>query len=188
MKLIHILLVSGLLSANAHADDMQDRTAASRAAVKEFAGTLQGEMQAAMQAGGPVKAIDVCREKAPAIAADISKAKGWRVARTSLKTRNAKNAPDAWETKVLLDFDKRKAAGEDPAKLEYSEMVMHSGKHEFRYMKAILIAEGAPCLACHGSSIAPDVAAKLKSLYPDDKASGYKTGDVRGAFSVSQPM
>jgi hypothetical protein len=187
-KLTFILLLSGLLSANAHADDMQDRSAASRAAVKEFAGTLQGELQAAMKAGGPVNALGVCREKAPAIAADISKAKGWRVIRTSLKTRNAKNAPDAWETKVLQDFEKRKAAGEDPAKLEYSEMVMGGGKHEFRYMKAIVIAEGAPCLACHGDRIAPDVAAKLKTLYPDDKATGYKTGDVRGAFSISQPM
>lgn len=187
-KLTFILLVGGLLSAHAHADDMQDRTAASRATVKEFAGTLQGELQAAMKAGGPVHALGVCREKAPAIAADISKAKGWRVVRTSLKTRNAKNAPDAWETKVLQDFEKRKAAGEDPAKLEHAEMVMHGGKHEFRYMKAIVIAEGAPCLACHGGKIAPDVAAKLQTLYPDDKATGYKTGDVRGAFSISQPM
>jgi hypothetical protein len=32
------------------------------------------------------------------------------------------------------------------------------------------------------------VAAKLKTLYPDDKATGYQTGDVRGAFTISQPM
>ena len=187
-KLTFTLLVCGLFSAGAHADDMHDRAAASRAAAKEFAATLQGELQAAMKAGGPVNALGVCREKAPAIAADISKAKGWRVIRTSLKSRNAKNAPDAWETKVLRDFEKRKAAGEDPAKLEYSEMVMDGGKHEFRYMKAIVIAEGAPCLACHGGNIAPEVTAKLKTLYPDDQATGYKTGDVRGAFSISQPM
>ncbi len=187
-KLSFILLLSGLFSANVLADDIQDRSAASRAAVKEFAGTLQGELQAAMQAGGPVNALGVCREKAPAIAADISKAKGWRVTRTSLKMRNAENAPDAWEKKVLQDFEKRKAAGEDPAKLEYAETVMGGGKQEFRYMKAIMIPEGAPCLACHGGNIAPEVAAKLKVLYPDDQATGYKTGDVRGAFSIRQPM
>jgi hypothetical protein len=187
-QLAFIFLVGSLLSANAFADDMQDRAASSRAVVKDFAGNLQGELQAAMKDGGPVKAIEVCSNKAQAIAADISKTKGWRVGRTSLKVRNDKNAPDAWEVQVLLNFEKRKAAGEDPAKLEFSEMVMGGGKHEFRYMKAIVIAEGAPCLACHGAKIAPEVAAKLKTLYPDDKATGYQTGDVRGAFTISQPM
>ena len=107
---------------------------------------------------------------------------------TSLKPRNPDNAPDAWETKVLQDFEQRKAAGEDPAKLEYSEKIVSNGKEELRYMKAIVIAADAPCLTCHGDKIDPAVGAKLKTLYPQDQATGYKQGDIRGAFTITQPM
>ena len=179
-------IVASLFSASTFAGDLEDRAAASRAAVKEFAASLQGELGAAIKAGGPVNAIEVCGTKAPAIAADISKKQGWKVARTSLKLRNPKNAPDAWEAKVLKEFEARKAKGEDPAQMEYSEIIV--GKHEFRYMKAIAIPANAPCLTCHGEKIDPTVGAKLKTLYPQDQATGYKQGDMRGAFTITQPM
>jgi hypothetical protein len=181
-------IVVSLFSTSTFAGDLENRAAASRAAVKEFAASLQGELGAAIKAGGPVSAIEVCSTKAPAIAADISKKQGWKVARTSLKLRNPKNAPDAWETKVLKEFEARKAKGENPAQMEYSEMIMGQGKHEFRYMKAIAIPENAPCLTCHGDKIDPAVGAKLKTLYPQDQATGYKLGDIRGAFTITQPM
>ena len=181
-------IVASLFSASTFAGDLEDRTAASRAAVKEFAASLQGELGAAIKAGGPVSAIEVCSTKAPAIAADISKKQGWKVARTSLKLRNPNNAADAWETKVLKEFEARKAKGEDPAQMEYSEKITGNGKQEFRYMKAIAIPADAPCLTCHGDKIDPAVGAKLKTLYPQDQATGYKQGDIRGAFTITQPM
>ncbi|RPH93345.1 MAG: DUF3365 domain-containing protein, partial [Lysobacterales bacterium] len=33
---------------------------------------------------------------------------------------------------------------------------------------------------------APSVAQKIAELYPDDKASGYSEGDIRGAFVVTR--
>jgi len=54
--------------------------------------------------------------------------------------------------------------------------------NEFRFMKAIPMA--ANCLQCHGTEISPAVSAKLTELYPQDKAVGYKEGDLRGAFVV----
>jgi hypothetical protein len=56
-----------------------------------------------------------------------------------------------------------------------------------RYMKAIPTA-AKPCLACHGAKISPEVAAKLDDIYPEDKARGYGAGDIRGAFTIRQPM
>ena len=53
----------------AQADDLSERAAASQAAIKGFASTLQGELVAAMQKGGPVEAISVCNQRAPEIAA-----------------------------------------------------------------------------------------------------------------------
>lgn len=188
-----VMLAACLAAAQAQADEMptddaQARVQASRAAIKSFAQSLQGELQTAMKAGGPVNAIGVCREKAPAIAASISDIQGWEVARTSLKPRNPDNVPDDWERGVLASFEERKAAGEDVAGMEHFEVIESDGTREFRYMKAIGIPAGAPCLACHGTEIAPEVSAKLQALYPDDQATGYGTGDIRGAFTVRQPM
>ncbi len=187
-KISHILFATGLIALPALADNLQDRAEASRNAAKEFQGMLGGELKAAIAAGGPVNAIQVCNKKAGEIADDISKKHGWKVGRTSLKVRNTANAPDAWETKVLKDFDARKAKGDDPTKLEHSEVVKQDGKSVFRYMKAIPIPQDAPCLACHGEKIDGAVAAKLKELYPQDKATGYKQGDLRGAFTITQPL
>ncbi|BAU46839.1 glutamate synthase [Sulfurifustis variabilis] len=178
----------GLLAAAVpgFAADDASRVAASRAAAKEFMETLKGELQAAMKTGGPTNAIEVCHTKAPAIAREISRAKGFDIGRTSLKTRNPDNAPDAWERKVLEDFEARKRAGADPATLEHHETVTANGKATFRYMKAIPTAE--LCLNCHGRKLDPKVSATLKRLYPEDQATGFNVGDLRGAFTVAQPL
>jgi len=159
----------------------------SRAAIKAFMGAMKGEMKKALKAGGPVKAIEVCNKKAAPIAEKLSKEKGMELARTSLKTRNTENKPDAWEQAVMEKFETRKTAGEDPKKMEYSEVVEMDGKSVFRYMKAIPTAE-KPCLACHGAKIKPEVASKLDKLYPEDKARGFKPGDIRGAFTISKTL
>ena len=189
MKIHSILLVTGaLLAAPAWADDNAARVEGSRNAVKQLQGALVTELQAAMKAGGPVSAIEVCNKRAAIIAEGISREYGWKIGRTSLKYRNPKNAPDAWETRVLQDFEKRKAAGADPAKLEYFEVVQRDGKPVFRYMKALPIPQGAPCLACHGEKLDPAVAARIKQLYPQDRTTGFKTGDLRGAVTIEQPL
>ena len=179
------LLISFAVAVPAQAGEMEDRSMASRKVVKEFMGQLKGELQQAMKAGGPTNAIKVCKNKAPEIAGNISQKHGWRVARTSLKLRNPKNAPDAWESKVLQQFEARKSKGDDVKKMEFAEMVTENGKSEFRYMKAI--PTGKVCLNCHGAKLKPEVVNRLKELYPRDKARGFKTGDIRGAFTISQP-
>lgn len=155
--------------------------------IKTFADSLKGELEAAIKSGGPTKAVQVCKERAPAIAADISAKSGWAVGRTSLKVRNrGLNAPDDWERTVLERFDARHAAGEPADNLAFGEVVEVNGTRAFRFMKAI--PTGELCLACHGTQIAPQVAAALDDAYPGDQARGYKVGDVRGAFSLSKPQ
>ena len=154
--------------------------------IKEFFGSLKGELQTAMKAGGPTNAIQVCQVQAPAIAHRMSAKTGWQVGRTSLKLRNPANTPDAWELKVLKQFEGRKASGEDPAKIAYAETVDRNGKKMFRFMKAIPTAE--LCLNCHGSELKPEVVESLDKHYTADKARGYKVGDIRGAFTLSKPL
>lgn len=188
LKTILAAALGALIAAPALAGELEDRSAKAREIVKEFAGKLQGELKTGMEAGGPTQAITVCRDKAPDIAALLSSRYGGRVARTSLRTRNPGSEPDAWEAKVLKEFEARKARGEDPAQIEHAEIVTAGGQKQFRYMKAIAIGPNQPCLKCHGATIDPAVSAKLKELYPADKATGYKEGELRGAFTISQSM
>jgi len=148
--------------------------------------SLQGELFAAMKDGGPVKALEVCRTRAPEIAKNVSTGTPWTIGRTSAKVRNAANAPDAWEAAKLEEFRRRLAGGEEIAGIEAFEVVETDGRPEFRYMKAIGTA--SPCLGCHGSDLKPEVATKVKELYPDDRATGFASGQLRGAFSVSRPL
>jgi hypothetical protein len=169
-----------------HAGDYTAEIDASRATVSEFMQTLKQELLAGMQDGGPVNAISVCNLSAPAIANTYSVRNDWDVGRTSLRVRNPANAPDPWELSVLEAFEERKRAGEDPAKMEHHEVVRQDGVKKLRYMKAIPTAK--LCLACHGEHVDSIARARLEKLYPDDQALGYRTGDIRGAFSITQPL
>jgi hypothetical protein len=187
MKQFMTLCALSMVAVSAvHAGDYTAKVDASRITAKEFMQTLKQELQAGMQDGGPVNAISVCNLSAPAIANTYSVRNGWDVGRTSLKLRNPANAPDAWERSVLESFEERKAAGENPAKIEHYEVVSQDGVRELRYMKAIPTAE--LCLVCHGENIDTVTQARLDTLYPEDQARGYKAGDIRGAFSISQPL
>ena len=185
-RLAMTTLLTSLIAAPALADDMQDRADASRAASETLLRALKSEVEKAVQTGGPMHAISVCNEKAPQITRQVSLDAGWDVGRTSLKVRNPKNTPDAWERKVLEDFESRKAAGGNLKAMEHYEVVEEDGKKSFRYMKAIPLF--GVCVNCHGSKIRPNISAKLYELYPEDTARGFKPGDLRGAFTVKQPM
>jgi hypothetical protein len=43
------------------------------------------------------------------------------------------------------------------------------------------------CVACHGKFLAPDVAAIIEEAYPEDQATGFEVGDLRGVFWVEYP-
>ncbi|AHE97689.1 Tll0287-like domain-containing protein [Thioalkalivibrio paradoxus] len=180
------LTLALFVATSAHAgQDIDDRIQASQSAIQSFAAALQGEMMAGMEAGGPVGAIDVCRERAPEIAAEISAETGWEVGRTSLKLRNPDNAPDEWERAILEDFDSRRAEGTPAAELHHHEIVEDGDEKTFRFMRAIPTA--GLCLTCHGE-VGGDIQHALERLYPEDQATGYSEGDVRGAFTIIQRM
>ncbi|WP_028484452.1 DUF3365 domain-containing protein [Thioalkalivibrio sp. ALE17] len=169
-------------------DDLQERIAANRDAIQKFASTLQGELMSAMQSGGPTEAIQVCNERAPEIARDISAETGIEIGRTSLKLRNQNNAPDRWERLTLQGFEAQHAAGTPAADLppRFGVVEAEGGEPKFRFMAAI--PTGGACLTCHGSEVSGEVKHALERLYPEDQATGFREGDVRGAFTVTQEM
>jgi hypothetical protein len=171
---------AGTVVAAVSAVDISAEIVRSRTAIQAFAATLQSELSEAMQAGGPVAAIRICNTEAMLIAAGVSGEQGLNLGRVSLKNRNPINYPNDWQAQVLIDFENRKAAGEEVEGLEWSEVVEAGDRQEFRYMKAIPTRES--CLQCHGMDLAPGVIEILAQLYPDDLGTGFREGDIRGAF------
>ncbi len=174
-----VCILLPLSQANAH--ELKQLTNTSHEIIAKFSSHLKIELLEAIQARGPVNAIEVCSTRASEIAANLSQ-EGWQVGRTSLRVRNPAHSADEFEQKVLEDFERRKNEGRDIKQLAYYKMTEVGEQSEFRYMKAI--PTGELCLTCHGNDIAEPIINKLYQLYPNDKARGYKVGDIRGAFTL----
>lgn len=158
----------------------------SRNASKQLGSQLKGELKAGLKSQGPVESITICNIEADKIAGNVSKSTNLEVGRTSLKIRNSSNSPDAWEKEKLIYLEQQMQSGIDVKTLEVYEVIKENNQKWFRYMKAIPTLE--VCLVCHGESIASPIKHRLEALYPNDKATGYKIGGLRGAFTVKAKL
>jgi hypothetical protein len=111
---------------------------------------------------------------APEIAKSVSEQQGVRIGRTSWKLRNAANAAPEWATSLLADRPEEARAALGP------EDVLGV---------TLPIRVASPCLRCHGTpeSMADDVREAIAAAYPDDQATGFADGDLRGWFWVEVP-
>lgn len=181
-----IIALSILLASPTLAYDTKALEAEAEKVIQAFVKELKAELKASLKAGGPAQAIKVCQQKAPEIAKSVSAKTGWEIGRTSLRLRNPNNAPDAWEQGVLENFQIQADEGAKPGGLMYSDLIQEDGKTVFRFMQGIK-TEGL-CLKCHGSQISPRVKERLVELYPYDRATGFKAGELRGAFTLEKRL
>ncbi|MEE4174221.1 MAG: DUF3365 domain-containing protein [Xanthomonadales bacterium] len=180
---IATLLLAGLASTGwteSTAADATDSTGPVSPAAEQgqailapFKQQLMGALMAGM-AQGPDQAIDVCRLQAPAIAADLSDER-ISVGRTSHRLRNPENAGPAWATAQLQAYLEQ---GRD-----WQPQVVQLDDGRTGYVEPIVTQP--LCLVCHGSELAPAVQDALETHYPEDRATGFATGDLRGVFWVS---
>lgn len=144
-----------------------------------FQSRLQTELRAAIQQQGLAGAVTVCSQIAPAIAAEESAASGARISRIAARNRN----PAA---KVPRDVKARYAelaAAPLEAGRPASRIWTSGGGNTVTYLRAIPMM-GQPCLSCHGADIDPQIAARIRTLYPADRATGFAPGDMRGALLI----
>lgn len=153
------------------------RVSESRALTQAYGAELKTALQTALANGGPIEALDVCKNQAPLIASRLSRQSGANIKRVSRRYRNPASAPEPWQVNVLERFES--VTEEDPSLPEYIE---HDSGGT-RYMKAIRIQP--VCLVCHGEVLSDDLRQALDDDYPHDLARNYALGDLRGAFSVS---
>lgn len=137
------------------------------------------DLQQALREGlaeGPVEALAACRVRAPEIAQALAR-DGIRLGRSSHRLRNPANAAPDWVVPLL------QAYVEDAA--ERSPRAVPLPDKRVGYVEPILLQP--LCLTCHGDALAPDVAAKIEQLYPQDRAVGFEVGDLRGLFWIEFP-
>lgn len=154
--------------------------ASADAAMKQLGGTLKGKLVETMKTEGPLAAVTVCNADAQGLTEQVAKDTGVQVGRSSLKLRNPKNAPPDW-VKTWLEANEGKPAAEAQPWSDVKFGMVQSLKP---------LAVEAPCLVCHGPAdqIPADVRDKLAAAYPDDAATGYAVGDLRGAIWAQVPV
>ena len=179
LSTVVVAISATLLSATTDKEIKQE----AKAAIMKMGKTLKMHMQQNMKAGGPAQAATFCSEKARSIAKKVNDSyeKGVSVKRISLKYRNPADKPTADEAKVLKELHTAFDAEKELPKMVVKEV----GKNHYKVYKPIFINKGV-CLTCHGAGDVKDEDAYklIKAKYPNDKAVGYKKGDLRGAFVV----
>lgn len=187
-----LLLITGLARADNTPPSNIDAglVQSTRSIAGDLLGQLGQKLKAAMSTDGPVAAVSVCKESAPAIARQLSVANDAKVTRVGTRVRNQNmGIPNAWQKEALTQFEARLSQGEKAADIEYWQVADNGhGKSELRYAKAIAVQP--QCLSCHGSAqdIAAPLAEKLRIEYPNDQATGYSVGQLRGAVVVTRPI
>ena len=143
-------------------------------AVKALGSGLMAELTEALDSGDPTNAVTTCRDEAPVIASQVAASHGVSIGRTSHRLRNSSNTPPDWalplvNERVAVPTFLKGPAGELGALLP--------------------IRLKAECEMCHGSPEAIDetLLEALRASYPDDRATGFAAGDLRGWFWVEAP-
>jgi hypothetical protein len=186
----HPLSIAGLavlLCLSASASDALDQEAAARAraeaAANALGSTLKQALQARMQAEGPLAAVDFCHQQAQSLTAQVANEHGVRLGRLGLRLRNPDNAVSDWQQAALEQM----AASHDPAAASPRVSVRRSADGaRLNYVRAIRTE--APCLLCHGSKLSDSLLAAIRERYPEDRATGFAEGDLRGLLWVEVPL
>jgi len=144
------------------------------AAKEKLFQSLLGELTESMGENGPGKSISVCKTRAPEIAAAIGKETGVRIGRTSIKLRNPGNRPPDWAVSFVTNQIENEVEVELP---------------ENGLGVLLPIRLKATCTLCHGTDdqVMPEVRAAIATDYPEDQATGFAEGDLRGYFWVEVP-
>ena len=160
-----------------------------RKASAELVTSVRSELFKAVEASGPLRAIVVCKYTVPEIASTVSRKYGARVTRVSLTPRNPSLGwGDAWEQKVLMDFDERVARGEKADGLEFFEVVNEPSGKFLRYLRAL--PQQPVCMSCHGPTeqMSESIRSQIAHDYPFDHATGVTVGKVRGGVTYKKPL
>jgi hypothetical protein len=147
---------------------------------KETFLTLSSHLKSKMKEGGVHAAVEYCNLAAYPLSDSIAKANNITLKRVSNRLRNTANNADSLELDQISKYEEEIRSG-----IELSAVVLNDG-NQVRFMAPILLKPA--CLNCHGTPekhISNADIAFIRELYPNDEAINFKTGDLRGIWSIS---
>jgi hypothetical protein len=166
-------------------DQSADQTAMYIERGLEIAGATQAAMssqlKAAMKAGGVPNAVQYCNVAAHPIADSMSQVYNATISRKTNQARNPNNKIQSeLEREVFQIFQEKWDTDE-----KMQPVVRHLNGEEVAFFAPIMAQE--LCLNCHGKMGETLLAANyehIQSLYPEDEATGYAAGDLRGMWHI----
>ncbi|MCF6270604.1 MAG: DUF3365 domain-containing protein [Melioribacteraceae bacterium] len=147
--------------------------------VKATKSVLGRNLLSSLKKGGAENAISFCSEKAFTLTDSMATLQNIKIKRVSDKSRNPDNMANSSEL-IYIAISKNLLANNEKIKPQISEI---AGKMVGYYP----IITNKMCLQCHGEidkDILPNTLAKIKTLYPQDKATGYGSNELRGIWVV----
>jgi hypothetical protein len=143
--------------------------------------TLMSALTKAIAEQGAEKAIDFCSLHALPILDSIGGE--YKISRISARNRNPNNAPKTpTDIKILQDYLE---AARD--KKELRPHLTETNEENIKVFYRPILLAMPTCLQCHGDKtkdISPAVAKAIAAKYPNDLATGFALGDLRGAWRI----
>lgn len=150
---------------------------------KETFQTLSANLQNAIKEGGVEHALQFCNVEAIPLTDSLSDHHDVSIRRASHKPRNAYNTADSLEAEVIAKYIENLESGDDLKPVTYAD------ENRITFHAPITITNQL-CLNCHGKAnedITKENLATIQELYPDDQATGFSMGDLRGIWTVRFP-
>lgn len=121
---------------------------------------------------GALGAIHVCRDQAQSITARVAREQGIDMGRTSHRLRNPANRPRPWVEPFVTE-----GAGKRQDELQAQLVDLGDRVGLVRPIGTLEM-----CTRCHGNEddIAPAVREAIVEAYPQDRATGFSVGELRG--------
>ena len=141
---------------------------------------LGKNLMGTIQKKGTLEALTFCNERAYPLTDSMAVVHNADIKRVSDKPRNPNNKANAEELGYINTFKQVVAKNE-----EVSPIVKEMDDKVRVYYP---ITTNTMCLQCHGKpneTLQPTTLAKIKNLYPLDKAIGYNVNEVRGIWSIT---
>lgn len=140
---------------------------------------LSAALSAAVSEKGIPDALQYCNTEAINITREVSLRYKARISRVSDRFRNPANAANDMERKLIGEYRRQILAGRKP-----EHQLIHTSEGKTVYYKPILLQP--QCISCHGTDeeIGEEHLLVIKKLYPNDLATGFRPGDLRGMWKV----
>lgn len=144
---------------------------------------LSRNLQQAMKEGGVKNALEFCNVRAMTLTDSLASHYGIELRRASHQPRNPQNRADSLEMATIKEYIQKIEQGGELKPVTYAD------NNAITYHAPIRIP-GQLCLNCHGNpgtDIAQSDLETIQELYPEDEATGFEMGELRGLWSIQFP-